>query len=46
LAFEALQNRNKNVKEIAKALSVGEATVYRYQRELKEKGKLDWASLK
>ena len=46
LAFEALQNRNKTVKQIAKALSVGEATVYRYQRELKETGKLDWANLK
>jgi DNA invertase Pin-like site-specific DNA recombinase len=46
LAFEALQNRNKTVKQIAKALSVGEATVYRYQRELKERGKLDWVSLK
>lgn len=46
LAFEALQNRNKTVKQIAKALSVGEATVYRYQRELKEMGKLDWASSK
>lgn len=46
LAFEALQNRNKSVKEIAKALGLGEATVYRYQRELKETGKLDWVSLK
>ena len=44
LAFEALQNRNKSVKEIAKALGVGEATVYRYQRELKDTGKLGWAS--
>ncbi|MCP4746258.1 MAG: HTH domain-containing protein [Desulfobacteraceae bacterium] len=44
MAFEALQNRNKSVKEIAKALGVGEATVYRYQRELKEKGKLVWAT--
>jgi DNA invertase Pin-like site-specific DNA recombinase len=42
LAFEALQNRNKSVKEIAKALGVGEATIYRYQRELKDKGKLIW----
>jgi len=46
LAFEALQNRNKSAKEIAKALSVGEATVYRYQRELKENGKLIWATSK
>ena len=46
VAFEALQNRNKSVKAIAKALNVGEATVYRYQRELKEKGKLAWANLK
>jgi transposase len=46
LAFEALRNRNKSVKEIAKALSVGEATVYRYQRELKENGKLIWATSK
>jgi DNA invertase Pin-like site-specific DNA recombinase len=46
LAFEALQNRNKSVKEIAKALGVGEATVYRYQRELKEQGELVWAALK
>lgn len=35
LAFEALQNRKKSVREIAKALSVGEATIYRYQRERK-----------
>ena len=46
LVFEALQNRNKSVKEIAKALGVGEATVYRYQRELKENGKLIWATPK
>ena len=44
VAFEALQNRNKSVRAIAKALSVGEATIYRYQRELKEKGKLSWAT--
>jgi DNA invertase Pin-like site-specific DNA recombinase len=43
LAFEALQNRNKTVKEIAKGLGVGEATVYRYQRELKDQGKIAWA---
>jgi DNA invertase Pin-like site-specific DNA recombinase len=42
LAFEALQNRNKRIKEIAEALGVGEATIYRYQRELKDKGKLIW----
>jgi len=42
LAFEALQNRNKSVKDIAKGLGVSEATVYRYQRELKEQGKLKW----
>lgn len=42
LAFEALQNRNKSVKKIAKGLGVSEATVYRYQRELKEHGKLKW----
>ena len=42
LAFEALQNRNKSVKGIAKGLRVSEATVYRYQRELKEQGKLEW----
>lgn len=42
LAFEALQDRNKSVQEIAKALEVGEATVYRYQRELKLKGKIAW----
>lgn len=42
LAFEALQNRNKSVKGIAKGLGVSEATVYRYQRELKEQGKLKW----
>jgi transposase len=42
LAFEALQNRNKSVKGIAKGLMVSEATVYRYQRELKEQGKLEW----
>ena len=46
LAFEALQNRNKSVKEIAKALGVGEATLYRYQRALKEQGKLTWAATK
>ena len=27
---------------IAKGLMVSEATVYRYQRELKEQGKLEW----
>jgi DNA invertase Pin-like site-specific DNA recombinase len=43
LAFEALQNRNKKVKEIATGLGVSEATVYRYQRELKEQGQLKWA---
>ena len=36
LAFEALQNRNKTVKRIAKGLGVSEATVYRYQRELRD----------
>ena len=44
LAFEALPNKNKSVKQIAKALNVGEATVYRFQRELKEKGKLKCTS--
>lgn len=43
LAFEALQNRNQTVKQIAKAIGVGEATIYRYQKELKEQGKLIWA---
>lgn len=42
LAFEALQNRNKSVKGIAKGLGVSEATIYRYQRQLKEQGKLKW----
>lgn len=42
LAFEALQNRNKTVKGIAKGLGVSEATVYRYQKELKEQGLLVW----
>lgn len=42
LAFEALQNRNKTVKGIAKGLGVSEATVYRYQRELKEQGQIEW----
>lgn len=42
LAFEALQNRNKSVKGIAKGLEVSEATIYRYQRQLKEQGKLKW----
>ncbi len=43
LAFEALQNRNQTVKQISKAIGVGEATIYRYQKELKEQGKLRWA---
>ena len=43
MTFEALQNRNRTVKEIAKAIGVGEATVYRYQKELKKLGKLSWA---
>lgn len=43
VAFEALQNRNQTVKQISKAIGVGEATLYRYQRELKEQGKLSWA---
>jgi len=42
LAFEALQNRDKTVKGIAKGLGVSEATVYRYQRELKDRGQLAW----
>ncbi len=42
LAFDALQDRNKNVKAIAIGLGVSEATVYRYQRELKEQGQLKW----
>ena len=42
LAFEALQDRNKTVKGIAKGLGVSEATVYRYQRELKEQGRIEW----
>lgn len=44
LAFEALQNRNRTVKQISKAIGVGEATLYRYQRELKEQGLLSWAT--
>lgn len=44
LAFEALQNRNKSVKGIAKGLGVSEATIYRYQKELKDQGQLQWAS--
>lgn len=42
LAFEALQNRNKTVKGIAKGLGVSEATVYRYQKELKDQGQIEW----
>lgn len=42
LAFEALQNRDKTVKGIAKGLGVSEATVYRYQKELKDRGQLAW----
>jgi len=44
LALDALQNGNKTAKEIAKALEVSEATIYRYQRELKDKNLLKWAS--
>lgn len=43
LAFEALQNRDKTVKGIAIGLGVSEATIYRYQRVLKEQGQLKWA---
>ena len=43
LAFAALQNRNQTVKGIAGAIGVGEATVYRYQKDLKEQGKISWA---
>lgn len=43
MAFNALQDRNQTVKQISKAIGVGEATLYRYQRELKEQGKLSWA---
>lgn len=43
IASEALQNKNKTVKEIAKAIGVSEATLYRYQKELKDKGKIAWA---
>ena len=42
LAFEALQDRNKRVKDIAKALGVGEATIFRFQRKLRGEGKLNW----
>jgi len=42
IAFEALQNRHQTVKQISKDIGVGEATLYRYQRELKEQGKLSW----
>jgi transposase len=31
------------VKGIARAVGVGEATVKRYQKELKEQGKISWA---
>ncbi len=44
LAFKALQDRDKRVKDIAKALGVSEATLYRYQSELKKEGKLVWAN--
>jgi len=43
LVFQALQNRNQTVMQIAKAIGVGEATIYRYQKELKEQGLLSWA---
>jgi DNA invertase Pin-like site-specific DNA recombinase len=43
LVFEALQNCNHTVKGIARAVGVGVATVYRYQKELKEQGKISWA---
>ncbi len=41
LAFEALQNRNITVKGIAKGLGVSEATIYRYQKKLKDQGRLE-----
>ena len=44
LAFDALQNRDACLKDVAKGLGVSEATLYRYQHELKVQGKLSWVT--
>jgi len=45
IAFKALQNRDARVRDVASAIGVGVATVYRYQKELRDKGLLNWESL-
>ena len=42
IAFKALQNQEARVRDVAHAIGVGIATVYRYQRELRDKGLLKW----
>jgi len=42
LALKSLQDRNTNIRQLAKALDVGEATLYRFQREMKKAGKIEW----
>lgn len=42
LALKALQDRETNVRELAKGLGVGEATLYRFQRKMRAEGKIRW----
>lgn len=43
LASKALQDRNTSIRDLAKGLGVGEATIYRLQRRMKAEGSLDWS---
>ncbi len=45
LALKALQDRNTNIRDLAKGLGVGEATLYRFQRKMKNEGKINWQNL-
>jgi DNA invertase Pin-like site-specific DNA recombinase len=40
LAVKALQDRDTNIRDLAKGLGIGEATLYRFQRRLRAEGKL------
>jgi DNA invertase Pin-like site-specific DNA recombinase len=40
LALNALKDPSVNIRELAKGLGVGEATIYRFQRQMRAEGKL------
>jgi transposase len=42
--MKALQDRNTSISDLAKGIEVGEATIYRLQRQLKEEGSLTWVN--